>query len=221
MWEKNYAKDAPEGAACEKDFCEILGNAELCCYGLLTPMNVGRVFYHSTRDDLGERLKESALTDTNPLYTEEGAATYSVADIANYDTFSPYTQCILLAVGAESHVLSNPSFKPDNAVDGFAELCSEPLCDTIEGFCGLCGLFPKGQEAAAVVSCTGYDTNPETQAIQGVIGLANEVVNINGKTFLYLVSVWCLFVSFCFVCHPISLHDYYVVLTYSHLCFLF
>ena len=82
----------------------------------------------------------------------------------------------------------NPSWEPANAVVGFEELCKKPMCNFTEGYCGLCEEFVPGEEATAVVSCTGYDTNPEGQKVRALIGLASEVVNIAGQTFLYLVS---------------------------------
>jgi hypothetical protein len=82
----------------------------------------------------------------------------------------------------------NPSWKPANAVVGFEELCKEPMCNFTEGYCGLCEGFESGEEATAVVSCTGYDTAADGQTTRALIGLASEVVNIAGDTFLYLVS---------------------------------
>merc|ERR1712028_310719 len=64
-------------------------------------MNVGRVFYHSTRESLGPRLLEANLTDHNDLYNN-----YTVSDIADYEELSPYQQCVMLAVGAVSTSIS-------------------------------------------------------------------------------------------------------------------
>ena len=175
-------------------FCMMLENVDLCCMGLLTPMNVGRVFYHSTRENLGKRLMEAKLDDPNNLYTEDHGPAYTPDTIKDYDTYSPYVQCIMLAVGANQYVNDYPDWKPEDAVVGFADLCSKPMCGFLPGYCGLCSLFPPGQEAEAVVSCTGYDTSPYTQLVTGVIGLAAEVVNIAGATFLYLVSTTSFYV---------------------------
>lgn len=86
----------------------------------------------------------------------------------------------------------NPSWEPANAVDGFKELCLKPMCNFTEGYCGLCSEFVSGQEATAVVSCTGYDTKADTQTVRDLINLAAEVVNIADVTYLYLVSDWVL-----------------------------
>jgi len=197
MWETNFKKEALEknpDVKCDPDFCMMLENVDLCCMGLLTPMNVGRVFYHSTRDSLGKRLMEAKLDDPINLYTKENGPAYTPDTIKDYDTYSPYVQCIMLAVGANKYVKDHKDWKPKNAVVGFADLCSKPMCGFLTGYCGLCSLFPPGQEAEAVVSCTGYDTSPYTQLVTGVIGLAAEVVNIAGATFLYLVSTTSFYV---------------------------
>jgi len=187
MWEQSFKEDAlkdnPE-AQCDIEFCGITENMPNCCYGLLTPMNVGRVFYHSDREILGPRLLESSLEDPNDLYNH-----YNVSEIANYKELKPYQQCIMLAVGANDYANKNPSWEPANAVDGFKELCLKPMCNFTEGYCGLCSEFVSGQEATAVVSCTGYDTKADTQTVRDLINLAAEVVNIADVTYLYLFTV--------------------------------
>mmetsp|Transcript_15841 Transcript_15841/g.15822 ORF Transcript_15841/g.15822 Transcript_15841/m.15822 type:complete len:303 (-) Transcript_15841:1199-2107(-) len=236
MWEQSFKEQALKinpKAQCDIAFCGVLENMPNCCSGLLTPMNVGRVFYYSDREILGPRLSEASLTDANDLYNN-----YTVSDIANYKELSPYQQCIMLAVGAVSTSISymfipfmlfcrnnllfrfvcfvlsllyifrpsslfyfypqndyatkNPSWQPTNAVVGFKELCLKPMCNFTEGYCGLCSEFVSGEEATAVVSCTGYDTAADTQTVRALIGLASEVVNIAGVTYLYLVSDWVL-----------------------------
>lgn len=82
----------------------------------------------------------------------------------------------------------NTTWEPENAVVGFEDLCMEPLCNFTPGYCDLCKEFVKGEEATAVVSCTGYDTAASGQTVRNLIDLANEVVNIKGVTWLYLVS---------------------------------
>lgn len=104
MWEQDFKAEALKAnpdAQCDHDFCKITANMPKCCPGLLTPMNVGRVFYYSTRSNLGPRLMEANLTQHNDLYNN-----YTVSDIADYETLSPYQQCIMLAVGAVSTSIS-------------------------------------------------------------------------------------------------------------------
>eukprot|EP00751_Fragilariopsis_kerguelensis_P048403 CAMPEP_0171052930 /NCGR_PEP_ID=MMETSP0736-20130129/54146_1 /TAXON_ID=186038 /ORGANISM="Fragilariopsis kerguelensis, Strain L26-C5" /LENGTH=854 /DNA_ID=CAMNT_0011506701 /DNA_START=71 /DNA_END=2636 /DNA_ORIENTATION=- len=178
MWEQSFKEQALKinpKAQCDIAFCGVLENMPNCCSGLLTPMNVGRVFYYSD---------EASLTDANDLYNN-----YTVSDIANYKELSPYQQCIMLAVGANDYATKNPSWQPTNAVVGFKELCLKPMCNFTEGYCGLCSEFVSGEEATAVVSCTGYDTAADTQTVRALIGLASEVVNIAGVTYLYLFTV--------------------------------
>jgi len=192
MWETNFKKEALEknpDVRCDPDFCMMLENVDLCCMGLLTPMNVGRAFYQSTRYSLGKKLMEAKLDDPINLYTKENGLAYTPDKIKDYDTYSPYVQCIMLAVGANEYVNDYPDWKPENAVIGFADLCSKPMCDFLDGFCGLCGLFPTRMEAEAVVSCTGYDISPHTQSMAGLLDFANEVVDIKNETFLYLFTV--------------------------------
>jgi len=187
MWEQSFKEKALETnpkAQCDIDFCGVLENMPDCCSGLLTPMNVGRVFYHSERESLGKRLMQASLEDHNDLYNN-----YTVSAIADYKELSPYQQCIMLAVGANEYANNNPSWVPANAVVGFEELCKKPLCNFTEGYCGLCEEFDSGEEATAVVSCTGYDTAADGQTTRDLIDLASEVVNIAGDTFLYLFTV--------------------------------
>jgi len=188
MWEQSFKVEALKtnpDAQCDIDFCSNTENMLNCCAGLLTPMNVGRVFYHSTRESLGPRLLEANLTDHNDLYNN-----YTVSDIADYEELSPYQQCVMLAVGANYYANTlNTTWEPENAVVGFEDLCTEPLCNFTPGYCDLCKEFVKGEEATAVVSCTGYDTAASGQTVRNLIDLADEVVNIKGVTWLYLFTV--------------------------------
>jgi hypothetical protein len=109
MWERSFKEKALESnpkAQCDIDFCGVRENMPDCCSGLLTPMNVGRVFYHSERESLGPRLMQASLEDHNDLYNN-----YTVFDIADYKELSPYQQCIMLAVGAVSTYISYMSFR--------------------------------------------------------------------------------------------------------------
>jgi hypothetical protein len=192
LWNREFKRKAPEDAQCDFDFCNQLDNVKKCCTGLLTPMNVGRVHYHNANKKLGGRSMNATLVDKNDLY-DENEVMYSVEHIKNYEHYSPYVQCVLLAEGVHHYSNSLPTdkrdaFKKTSASEGFAEACSAPACDAIEGFCGLCSLFPESQ-AAAVNSCSGYDLDIDKYSPHALIHNTDEVLNIKGKTFLYLFTV--------------------------------
>ena len=102
-------------------------------------------------------------------------------NIQNWRTFYPYVQCILLAVGVGNITKTHPHGIPKEAPAGFDEACSSSYCNAIVGMCDLCYQFPVGLRAAAVVSCTGYDVDPDTQTVDGVIGLADEVRSVAAR----------------------------------------
>ena len=184
LWEKDFKKQYPN-AICTKEFCDSNLDPYICCQGLLTPMDVGNIGYFSTRTELGPNLMKSSLKDPNPLY-HDFTESYSLTDIKNYAQYHPFVQCILLVVGVQRYSDETGSGKLP-ATAGFNNACNGKHCTTTEGFCDLFGLFPKS--AAAATSCSGYDTDPNLLSTDGVIGLMDEVVNIKGKTFLYLFTV--------------------------------
>ena len=165
-------------------------------------MNVGNVHYAYKQRGANNlnftHLATANISQSNPLYINTdnflgNDVTYTPEHIKHFERFDPYVQCILVAVGvhnitqripANTDSNGTPIGEIKNAVTGFSLACHEPFCSQIDGFCDLCQLFP--DPAQAVVSCTGYDTNPTTQTVDDVIGLADEVVNIQGRTFLYL-----------------------------------
>jgi len=189
LWNREFKdkKDMPKDAQCSQKFCESLENANKCCHGLLTPMNVGNAFYHNSNPSLGKMLMNSSLSDKNTLYTKDGPM-YNEKNIANYDMYPPFVQCLLLAVGTKAYVNDHEDVGHMNAKEGFSKACSKTACDAIDGFCGLCDQF-NGNEAEAVTSCSGYDLNITGYSTKYVIGFADEVLNIEGTTFLYLFTV--------------------------------
>jgi len=192
LWEKYFRnEELYPNAICTPSFCRQPENMKHCCEGLLIPMNVGFVKYHSTREELGKFLMSATLKDPDPLYNSSGAF-YNLDDIKNHKIYSPYVQCALLAVGV-NHLINEAGVgNADNAVEGFKKACTEPLCSKVfqdgsKKFCEMCAQF-KGA-ANAAVSCSGYDTGPDHQRTGDVIGLMDEVVNVNGTTTLYLFTV--------------------------------
>ena len=70
-------------------------------------------------------------------------------------------------------------------MNGLCEKCDD---SGIDGLCALCAEF-EGTEAAAVVSCIGYDFDPNDTNCATVIDLGTEVVNLKYSTHLYLLSI--------------------------------
>jgi len=188
LWESVYKDQYPE-SKCDLEFCSVMENRVNCCKGLLVPMDVGNVHYHSTRTDLGEYLNNSSLTAENALYSPESGAKYSADIVKNYEEYSPYGQCILLIAGMEKYITENPDYEAPNAIEGFAEICSPSKCGFLEGMCGLCGLFPEGKEALAAKSCTGYDVDPTAESMKSLIAFGSEVVNLANNVYLYIFSI--------------------------------
>jgi len=193
LWNKEFKDKAPKNAQCNREFCQNWDNVDLCCHGLLTPMNVGNIYYHNTNKKLGGRAMDSKLTDKNPLYTDDGGR-YSYTDIEKHEEYSPFIQSLLLAVGADhylnslTHEESREKLRNTVATDGFKTICSSPACDTIPGMCDLCRLFPDNP-AAAVMSCTGYDLSASKYSTKTVIDIADYVFMIKGQEFYYLFTV--------------------------------
>ena len=188
LWESVYKDQYPE-SKCDHKFCSFMENRVNCCKGLLVPMDVGNVHYHSTRTDLGESLHNSSLTAENALYSPESGAKYSADIVKNYEEYAPYGQCILLIAGMEEYITENPDYEAPNAIEGFAEICSPSKCGFLEGMCGLCGLFPEGKEAMAAKSCSGYDNDPTVESMESLIEFGSEVVNLANDIYLYIFSI--------------------------------
>jgi len=189
IWDKYFKADQHYGKSagnfCSIEECKTSEDPVKCCPGVLTPMNVGNVRYAYDNRDHNQSwatLGSAKITQPNPLYTTTnglGSITnYTVENIQNWRTFYPYVQCILLAVGVGNITKTHPHGIPKEAPAGFDEACSSSYCNAIVGMCDLCYQFPVGLRAAAVVSCTGYDVDPDTQTVDGVIGLADEVRSV-------------------------------------------
>ena len=196
LWNRSFkdqALKANPDAKCSIEFCNNLENVVNCCYGLLTPMNVGFVaYYNGDPDSPNKILSESKLTDSNPLYNEDGAS-YSVEDIKHYDKYSPFVQTLLIAKGADHYLTKILPTKDQkkalntSAKKKFKEICSKPICDKIPGYCEMCAQFPNPAEA--VTSASGYDLSPIVYPIGAIITVIDEMVNIKNEDFLYLVRI--------------------------------
>mmetsp|Transcript_116084 Transcript_116084/g.237417 ORF Transcript_116084/g.237417 Transcript_116084/m.237417 type:complete len:691 (-) Transcript_116084:362-2434(-) len=196
LWNRSFkdqALKANPDAKCSIEFCNNLENVVNCCYGLLTPMNVGFVaYYNGDPDSPNKILSESKLTDSNPLYNEDGAS-YSVEDIKHYDKYSPFVQTLLIAKGADHYLTKILPTKDQkkalntSAKKKFKEICSKPICDKIPGYCEMCAQFPNPAEA--VTSASGYDLSPIVYPIGAIISVIDEMVNIKNEDFLYLFTV--------------------------------
>jgi len=185
LWEEYFK--SRDNDLCSLEFCKSPKDPYKCCEGLLTPMNVGNVAYFNRRTALGPTLENSSLKELNPLY-DDFNETYTVAHIDNYANYSAFVNCILLAVGVKNYtgIVTESGNIP--ATQGFKEACNPASCKKVSNaFCMLCRKFP--EPAAAAVSCSGYDTDPNILSTNSVISLMDEVLNIEGKTFLYLFTV--------------------------------
>lgn len=152
-------------------------------------MNVGSIRYASSRVGYGI-LDDSTLDQKSEYYRvdEEGNATSindldSIADGGG----SPFDKCTQLVVAA-NHYFKTPEQKAALWKPSMEQLCADCDSSGITGLCQLCDQFPLPAEA--VLSCYGYDnlSRIATQTVGGVIHFANEVINADGRTYLYVLK---------------------------------
>jgi len=158
-----------------------------CCPGMLTPMNVGSIRYATAMEDMGV-LSDSTLSMKSETYkvNQDGQVT-SNNDLEDIEAErgSPFDKCVQLVIAA------NANFTEADKEEKIWKQAIEELCENcgdsgIAGMCALCDQFPKPAEA--VISCIGYDVYGADKSAGTVIDFANEVLNANGETFLYLLK---------------------------------
>jgi hypothetical protein len=174
-----------------KDKCLTLYDCAFgtnCCPDMLIRMEVGAIRYATTRTDLGV-LSNASVFDQSQSYnvTDDGTvvSSYALQNIAN-GTGSPYDKCAQLVLAVDAyHAKTDPATKSllllKTAID---DLCQNCNASGIAGMCALCAQFPKPAEA--MLSCSGYDQDPDKATLAGFVHFFDEVVNMKRDTFLYV-----------------------------------
>eukprot|EP00927_Polykrikos_kofoidii_P029124 TRINITY_DN2522_c0_g2_i5.p1 TRINITY_DN2522_c0_g2~~TRINITY_DN2522_c0_g2_i5.p1 ORF type:complete len:786 (+),score=102.74 TRINITY_DN2522_c0_g2_i5:78-2435(+) len=186
-----YAARSVFGAdACEPN-CTLDGTVN-CCPEMLSRMEVGAIRYVTTKPNAAPFMRSSTVTTKSQTYN--GKRAYKLSDIAQ-GIGSPFDQCLQLVVAADAYYLTGEEGVGIHPIpaDGLwktaiNKLCTDCATSGIEGMCRLCNRF-NGTEAAAVLSCSGYDSDLASASLHFVVGLTSEVCNIRLKTNLYLVNM--------------------------------
>ena len=163
--------------------CKPLGQCEdafNCCPNLLSPMEVGKIRYASTKND-GSILDSSSIFDQSVSYIPGKG--YNLTDIA-MGIGSPFDNCAQMVLAASTMAKTNETFASLSWETGVTDLCQN-LCREIDGLCALCEKFPGDTKIFGPLSCTGYDDIPPTLA--SFVNFVDKVININGNTHLFTV----------------------------------